>query len=112
MKKPQGDQNLSTSNTSSRILFPTCLALPVGPICSSLHACPYSQLPEYPFLQGRAFVFASQYAKLLPAQVAGQYLNAAVQVLESAESSATVKLSAVKAIKKHVLRCAQASTIF
>ncbi|KAI0354778.1 ARM repeat-containing protein [Trametes cingulata] len=55
-------------------------------------------LSQFPFLQGRAFVFASQYAKLLPGQLAGQYLDAAVQVLEAAEAGIPVKVSAVKAI--------------
>ncbi|KAJ7610789.1 armadillo-type protein [Roridomyces roridus] len=45
-------------------------------------------LSEFPFLQGRGFVFASQYSQLLPAQLAGQYLEAAIQV----------KISAVRAI--------------
>ncbi|KAI0778993.1 ARM repeat-containing protein [Trametes elegans] len=55
-------------------------------------------LSQFPFLQGRAFVFASQYAKLLPGQLAGQYLDAAVQVLEAPEAGIPVKVSAVKAI--------------
>ncbi|EJF67437.1 ARM repeat-containing protein [Dichomitus squalens LYAD-421 SS1] len=55
-------------------------------------------LSQFPFLQGRAFVFASQYAKLLPGQLAGQYLDAAIQVLEAPEASVPVKVSAVKAI--------------
>ncbi|KAI0756104.1 ARM repeat-containing protein [Daedaleopsis nitida] len=58
----------------------------------------YLVLSQYPFLQGRAFVFASQYAKLLTAQLAGQYLDAAVQVLEASEAGIPVKVSAVKAI--------------
>ncbi|KAI5998077.1 armadillo-type protein [Pisolithus albus] len=53
---------------------------------------------EFPFLQGRAFVFASQFAKLLPLQIAGQYLEAAAQVLESTVAGIPVKVSAVKAI--------------
>ncbi|KAF8167572.1 armadillo-type protein [Crassisporium funariophilum] len=53
---------------------------------------------EFPFLQGRGFVFASQYSKLLPLQSAGQYLDAAVQVLESSEAGIPVKISAVKAV--------------
>ena len=57
-------------------------------------------LPESPFLQGRAFVFASQFAKLLPAQLAVQYLDAAVQVMEASEAGIPVKVSAVKAIHK------------
>lgn len=54
----------------------------------------------HPFLQGRGFVFASQYAKLLPLQLAGQYLDAAVQVIEAADAGIPVKISAVKAIHK------------
>ncbi|KAI6154075.1 ARM repeat-containing protein [Pisolithus tinctorius] len=53
---------------------------------------------QFPFLQGRAFVFASQFAKLLPLQIAGQYLEAATQVLESNVAGIPVKVSAVKAI--------------
>ncbi|KAF5345146.1 hypothetical protein D9758_009691 [Tetrapyrgos nigripes] len=53
---------------------------------------------DYPFLQGRGFVFASQYAKLLPMQLAGQYLDAAVQVIEAPEANIPVKVSAVKAV--------------
>ncbi|KAJ7597774.1 ARM repeat-containing protein [Mycena floridula] len=55
-------------------------------------------LSEFPFLQGRAFVFASQFAKLLPLQLAGQYLEAAIHVLEAADGTIPVKVSAVKAI--------------
>lgn len=58
--------------------------------------------PEYPFLQGRSFVFASQYAKRLPPDFASQYLNAAVEVLERDEAGIPVKVSAVKAIRKYV----------
>uniref|UniRef100_A0A0W0FXL4 Importin N-terminal domain-containing protein n=1 Tax=Moniliophthora roreri TaxID=221103 RepID=A0A0W0FXL4_MONRR len=53
---------------------------------------------EFPFLQGRGFVFASQYAKLLPVQLAGQYLNAAVQVIEASDAGIPIKVSAVKAV--------------
>ncbi|PIL31196.1 hypothetical protein GSI_05894 [Ganoderma sinense ZZ0214-1] len=58
----------------------------------------YLVLSQFPFLQGRAFVFASQYAKLLPGQLAVQYLEAAIQVLEASEAGVPVKVSAVKAI--------------
>jgi hypothetical protein len=57
---------------------------------------------DYPFLQGRGFVFASQYARLLPVQLAGQYLNAAVQVIEASNASIPIKVSAVKAVHKYV----------
>lgn len=57
-------------------------------------------LSGFPFLQGRGFVFASQYAKLLPDQLAGQYLDASVQVIEATEAGIPVKISAVKAVHK------------
>ncbi|KAF5384768.1 hypothetical protein D9615_001050 [Tricholomella constricta] len=56
------------------------------------------RLSEHPFLQGRGFVFASQYSKLLPVDLAGQYLEAAIQVIEASEAGIPVKISAVKAI--------------
>jgi hypothetical protein len=59
-----------------------------------------NRILEHPFLQGRGFVFASQYAKLLPLTLAGQYLDAAVQVIENNEAGIPVKISAVKAIHK------------
>ncbi|KAK1923454.1 armadillo-type protein [Papiliotrema laurentii] len=54
---------------------------------------------ETPFLQGRAFVFASQFASLLSPQLAGQYLSAAVSALEAPDVPVPVKISAVKTIK-------------
>ena len=59
-------------------------------------------LTEHQFLQGRAFVFASQFSQLLQAQSAGQYLEAAVQVIESPDAGVPVKISAVKAVQKSV----------
>lgn len=56
--------------------------------------------PECPFLQGRGFVFASQFARLLPTQMTGSYLDAAIQVLENNDAGAPIKISAVKAIHK------------
>ncbi|CUA67452.1 Importin-9 [Rhizoctonia solani] len=56
---------------------------------------------EYPFLQGRAIVFASQYASILPQDVQTQYLEAAWTVLKS-ETTAPVKVSAVKAIRNFI----------
>ncbi|TFY79832.1 hypothetical protein EWM64_g4180 [Hericium alpestre] len=55
-------------------------------------------LSECPFLQGRCLVFASRYAKLLPLNISGQYLDAALQVIESSETGIPFKISAVKAI--------------
>lgn len=57
-------------------------------------------ITEYPFLQGRGFVFASQFSRLLQAQSAGQYLEAAVQVIESNDAGVPVKISAVRAVQK------------
>ncbi|GAA5933997.1 karyopherin KAP114 [Sporobolomyces koalae] len=50
------------------------------------------------FLQGRAFVFASQYSEALPSQLAKQYIDAAIQVLDSADAGVPVKVSAVRAL--------------
>jgi hypothetical protein len=55
---------------------------------------------DFPFLQGRSFVFASQFAKLLPAQVADQYISAAIGVMENESAGIPIKVSAVKAIQK------------
>ncbi|PCH34394.1 ARM repeat-containing protein [Wolfiporia cocos MD-104 SS10] len=55
-------------------------------------------LSDCPFLQGRAFVFASQYTKILPAEMAGQYLHATVQVLEASDASIPIKVSAIRAV--------------
>ncbi|KAG6857312.1 hypothetical protein H0H87_006505 [Tephrocybe sp. NHM501043] len=55
-------------------------------------------LSQHSFLQGRGFVFASQYSRLLPAELAGQYLDAALHVIEAPSGGIPVKISAVKAI--------------
>jgi hypothetical protein len=57
-------------------------------------------IKDFPFLQGRGFVFASQYAKLLPLQLAGSYIDAAVQVMEAADANIPVKVSALRAVHK------------
>ncbi|SNX84223.1 related to KAP114 - Member of the karyopherin-beta family, nuclear import [Melanopsichium pennsylvanicum] len=51
------------------------------------------------FLQGRAFVFASQFASSLPSELAVQFLDAAVNVIESDGASLPVKISAVRTVK-------------
>lgn len=58
----------------------------------------YLTANDVPFLQGRAFVFASQFSELLPTQLAKQYLDAAISVLDSADASVPVKVSAVRAL--------------
>lgn len=59
----------------------------------------------YPFLQGRCLFLASRFAELLPADVRGQYFEAAVQVIESNETEIPFKVSAVKSIQQFVLFC-------
>ncbi|KAG9127317.1 hypothetical protein FRC07_014850 [Ceratobasidium sp. 392] len=56
---------------------------------------------EYPFLQGRAMVFASQYASTLPQDLQSQYLQVTWTILKSETSGVPVKVSAVKAIRKY-----------
>ncbi|GAA5887335.1 hypothetical protein JCM6882_002496 [Rhodosporidiobolus microsporus] len=58
----------------------------------------YLTASNLPFLQGRAFVFASQFAEVLPQQLAKQYIQAAIQVLDAAEAGVPVKVSAVRAL--------------
>ncbi|PVG01815.1 ARM repeat-containing protein [Serendipita vermifera] len=55
--------------------------------------------PGTPFLQGRAFVTASSYARLLPATLIGQYLTAAIEALESSSSGVPLKVAALKAVR-------------
>lgn len=50
-----------------------------------------------PFLQGRSFVFASQFAPILPLNLAAQYVSAAVEAILKSPS-AVVKVSALKAL--------------
>lgn len=52
-----------------------------------------------PFLQGRGFVFASQFATSLPSELAVQFLDAAVNAIEYDRASLPVKISAVRTIK-------------
>ncbi|KAN0060291.1 hypothetical protein ACQY0O_007620 [Thecaphora frezii] len=52
-----------------------------------------------PFLQGRGFVFASQFASALPQELAVQFLEAAVNAIDSDTASLPVKISAVRTIK-------------
>lgn len=56
-------------------------------------------MTEQPFLQGRAFVFASQYVNSLQGEMSRQYLEAAVHVLEAPGIGVPVKVSAVKTIR-------------
>ncbi|KAG0175607.1 Importin 9 [Apophysomyces sp. BC1015] len=56
---------------------------------------------ELPFLQGRAFVFASEFAKILPAEMASQYVAVAVNALQSPVSGIPVKISALRALNNY-----------
>ncbi|KAJ1032127.1 hypothetical protein NDA18_001626 [Ustilago nuda] len=52
-----------------------------------------------PFLQGRGFVFASQFATALPSELAVQFLDSAINAIESDNASLPVKISAVRTVK-------------
>ncbi|KAH8920893.1 ARM repeat-containing protein [Atractiella rhizophila] len=54
---------------------------------------------QHPFLQGRAFVFASQFSSVLPPGVAERYVEAAMEVLQKPDASVPVKISSVRAVK-------------
>lgn len=57
---------------------------------------------DYPFLQGRAIVFASQYASILPQDLQAQYLQASWMILKNESSGVPVKVSGVKAIRNFI----------
>ncbi|KAK4058553.1 hypothetical protein OIO90_000715 [Microbotryomycetes sp. JL221] len=63
-----------------------------------------STVPTYlnetnlPFLQGRSFVFASQFSSALPNDLTNQYIDAANNVLGSDDAGVPVKISAVRAL--------------
>lgn len=59
---------------------------------------PHIAVAEFPFLQGRSFVFASQFASSLPAELATHYIDAAIQALDAPEAGVPVKVSAVRAL--------------
>ncbi|KAG0250956.1 hypothetical protein BG011_007955 [Mortierella polycephala] len=52
---------------------------------------------DFPFLQGRSFVFSSQFALVLPSDLAPQYVSATVEAILGSPS-AVVKVSALKAL--------------
>ncbi|TIA71942.1 hypothetical protein E3P89_01920 [Wallemia ichthyophaga] len=54
---------------------------------------------ESPFLQGRAFVFASKFAGNLPPDLAGAFVDAAAAMLNHSNAGVPVKISAVRAIR-------------
>ncbi|KAI8368240.1 armadillo-type protein [Radiomyces spectabilis] len=56
---------------------------------------------DFPFLQGRAFVFASEFAKILPVNMASEYVAVAVHALKSPVSGVPVKISALRALNNY-----------
>ncbi|KAI8076801.1 armadillo-type protein [Halteromyces radiatus] len=56
---------------------------------------------DFPFLQGRAFTFASEFAKVLPAEMASQYVAVAVNALQDPTSGVPVKISAFRALNNY-----------
>ena len=56
---------------------------------------------DFPFLQGRAFVFASEFAKILPAEMSSEYVSVAVHALQAPASGIPVKISALRALDNY-----------
>ncbi len=56
---------------------------------------------DIPFLQGRAIVFASQFATFLSGELAARYVAATVDVIQRIESI-PAKVSSLKALQKYV----------
>lgn len=57
---------------------------------------------EFPFLQGRALWFASQFSGAMPSHLISQYMGAAIEALVSDVPSPAVKVSALKALRGYV----------
>ena len=83
-------------------VIPSFLSLDGKPGVTKPVFCLLPDAPECPFLQGRGFVFASQFSRLLPEEIAGSYLDAAIRVIENGDAQIPIKVSAVKAIQKYV----------
>ncbi|KAJ1805539.1 hypothetical protein LPJ75_005282, partial [Coemansia sp. RSA 2598] len=59
---------------------------------------PLAQSSQYPFGQGRAFIFASSFARMLPAGIAAAFLDACAKAVADTQLHPAVRLSAVRAI--------------
>lgn len=57
---------------------------------------------DFPLLQGRCLVFASKFSNSFSPEVASRYGALSAQVIESQRADLSLKLSAVKAIRKSV----------
>lgn len=55
---------------------------------------------DTPYLQGRAFVFASQFITALPESAGADYISQALAAIAHDETSIPVKLSAIRGIVK------------
>lgn len=55
---------------------------------------------DTPYLQGRAFVFASQFITALPESAGADFLSQALSAIAHEETSIPVKLSAIRGIVK------------
>jgi hypothetical protein len=64
----------------------------------------HMQHNELPFLQGRALVFASEYASVLPENVAVQYVQATVEAIKE-DKMLPVRMMALRTIFKQVAVC-------
>lgn len=54
----------------------------------------------FPFLQGRAFVIASELVEILPPELASNYVRVAVEALQTPDGSIPLKVSALRALNK------------
>ncbi|CAJ0633645.1 1007_t:CDS:10, partial [Entrophospora sp. SA101] len=55
--------------------------------------------PGFPFLRGRAFVFASQFASVLPGELTSGFIKAAIEAIKDPDGTIPVKVSALRALK-------------
>ncbi|KAG0343942.1 hypothetical protein BG004_004876 [Podila humilis] len=101
--KPQESSLLSVGLFSGEL----CNIIQLGEVSpidvvSLFHHVVLANMSEhsFPFLQGRSFVFASQFASILPIHFAAQYVSAAVEAIIHS-SSAVVKISALKALNNY-----------
>ena len=54
---------------------------------------------EFPFLQGRALWFASQFTDILPTHIMQEYFQGCIQSLQDSQSNPIVTIFALKAIR-------------
>lgn len=55
----------------------------------------------FPFLQGRAFVIASELVEILPPELASNYVRVAVEALQTPDGSIPLKVSALRALNNY-----------